>query len=60
MDDRAAEELARECESVSLQRFIRENFGLYHPPGDYKALRAENLRRAKNPGQLTRRGSFPP
>jgi hypothetical protein len=48
-DDEAqrAEEIARECASCSLQRFIRENFGLYSPPADYAALRAENLRRSK-------------
>jgi hypothetical protein len=32
---------------VCYRDFIRENFGLYHPPGDYVALRAENLRRTK-------------
>jgi hypothetical protein len=32
---------------TSVRDFIRENFGLYHPPADYKALRAENLRRSK-------------
>jgi hypothetical protein len=42
-----AERLAKECGFTSVQNFIRENFGLYHPPADYKALRAENLRRSK-------------
>lgn len=40
-----AEELARDCQFRSLQRFIRENFGLYAPPADYAALRRENLKR---------------
>ncbi len=32
--------------STGLQRFIRENFGLYQPPDiDYQAIRAENIRR---------------
>jgi hypothetical protein len=30
-----------------VQDFIRKNFGLYHPPADYKAIRAENLRRTQ-------------
>jgi hypothetical protein len=38
------EELAR---VTGLQDFIRDNFGLYAPPADYAALRAENLRRTK-------------
>jgi hypothetical protein len=42
-----AEEIARECGADALQSFIRKNFGLYHPPADYVALRAENLRRSK-------------
>lgn len=37
--------VAREF-SASLQRFIRENFGLYSPPADYAALRRENLKRS--------------
>jgi len=32
---------------TSVRDFIRENFGLYSPPADYKALRAENLRRTQ-------------
>ena len=57
-----ASELARECACVSLQRFIRDNFGLYAPPGDYAALRRENLRRASDPHHLTAgtpKGSLP-
>lgn len=42
-----ADEIAREFSHASLQRFVRDNFGLYHPPGDYKAIRAENLRRTE-------------
>jgi hypothetical protein len=38
-------EIARECSATNLQRFIRDNFGLYQPPGDHRALREENLRR---------------
>jgi hypothetical protein len=38
------EELAR---VTGLQDFIRDNFGLYAPPADYAALRAENLRRTR-------------
>jgi hypothetical protein len=37
--------LLQQCPSV--RDFIRENFGLYSPPADYKALRAENLRRTQ-------------
>jgi hypothetical protein len=33
--------------ACGVQDFIRKNFGLYHPPGDYKALREENLRRTQ-------------
>jgi hypothetical protein len=33
--------------TAGVQAFIRENFGLYAPPADYAALRAENLRRTK-------------
>jgi hypothetical protein len=33
-------------QSPSVRDYIRDNVGLYHPPGDYAALRAENLRRA--------------
>lgn len=40
-----ADEIAREFSHASLQRFIRDNFGLYAPPADYRALRIENLRR---------------
>ena len=29
----------------SVRDYIRDNCGLYHPPGDYAAIRAENLRR---------------
>jgi hypothetical protein len=32
---------------VGYRDFIRDNFGLYAPPADYAALRAENLRRTK-------------
>jgi hypothetical protein len=51
MDKRALppgieEEEVPDC-PPSVRDFIRENFGLYHPPADYKALRAENLRRSK-------------
>jgi hypothetical protein len=42
-DDLAS--LLQQCPSV--RDFIRENFGLYSPPADYAALRAENLRRSK-------------
>jgi hypothetical protein len=34
-------------QSPSVRDFIRDNFGLYSPPGDYKAIRAENLRRTQ-------------
>lgn len=50
-----AVEIVREVAGVTLQRFIRENFGLYHPPGDYRAIRAENLRRTASPSEITRR-----
>ena len=40
---------------ASLRDFIRENFGLYSPPGDYRALRAENLRRSIDPQHLISR-----
>jgi hypothetical protein len=33
--------------SSGLQRFIRENFGLNEPPGDHRAIRAENIRRTQ-------------
>ena len=36
--------LLRAC---GFHEFVRLNFGLYHPPGDYKALREENLRRTQ-------------
>lgn len=29
----------------SVRDFIRDNFGLYAPPADYRALREENLKR---------------
>jgi hypothetical protein len=32
---------------TSVRDHIRDNFGLYAPPADYAALRAENLRRTK-------------
>ncbi len=48
-------EIVRECSAVSLQRFIRDNFGLYSPPGDYAALRRENLRRSLDPFAISRR-----
>jgi hypothetical protein len=37
--------LLQQCPSV--RDFIRDNYGLYRPPADYAALRAENLRRTK-------------
>lgn len=52
-----AREIVRECSATSLQRFIRENFGLYSPPGDYVALRRENLRRSLDPLRISRRPS---
>ena len=48
-------EIVRECACISLQRFIRDNFGLYRPPGDYLALRRENLRRSLDPFSISRR-----
>ena len=48
-------EVIRECTATNLQRFIRENFGLYSPPGDYAALRRENLRRSQDPKRISRR-----
>jgi hypothetical protein len=48
-----ADEIIRECACVSLQRFIRDNFGLYRPPGDYAALRRENLRRSLDPKRIS-------
>lgn len=39
----------------SLRDFIRDNFGLYSPPGDYAALRRENIRRSLDPFALSRR-----
>jgi hypothetical protein len=50
-----AREIVRECAITSLQRFIRDNFGLYAPPGDYLALRRENLRRSLDPSRISRR-----
>ena len=44
-----------QCSSV--RDFIRDNFGLYAPPGDYRALRAENLRRSLDPHHISRRPS---
>jgi len=32
-------------ERGSVRDHLRANFGLYHPPADYQALRAENARR---------------
>lgn len=29
----------------SVRDFVKDNFGLYQPPGDYRALREENLKR---------------
>lgn len=40
---------------VTVRDFIRDNFGLYSPPGDYRALRAENLRRSIDPQHLISR-----
>ncbi len=48
-------EIVRECVAVSVQRFLRDNFGLYSPPGDYAALRRENLRRSLDPSAISRR-----
>jgi hypothetical protein len=50
-----AEEIARECFSTAIQRFIRDNYGLWHPPADYAALRRENMKRtaAANRASLT-------
>lgn len=31
----------------SVRDFIRDNFGLYRRPGDYRALREENLKRTE-------------
>jgi hypothetical protein len=46
--DMPVEEVWQEMlDRISVQRYIRENFGLYSPPADYAALRAENLRRSK-------------
>jgi hypothetical protein len=39
------ESIAHECLQSSFQRFIRDNYGLWHPPADYAALRRENLKR---------------
>lgn len=50
-----AREIIRECAATSLQRFIRDNFGLYAPPGDYRSLRRENLRRSLDPSSISRR-----
>lgn len=44
-----AREIVMECTAINLQRFIKDNFGLYSPPGDYRALRAENMRRSLDP-----------
>lgn len=41
-------------QSASVRDFIRDNFGLYSPPGDYAALRRENLRRSLDPTALSR------
>jgi len=32
-------------ERLSVRDHLRANYGLYHPPADYQALRAENARR---------------
>jgi len=40
---------------VTVRDFIRDNFGLYSPPGDYVALRRENLRRSLDPTHLISR-----
>lgn len=53
--DEWAEELAMDCQFRSLQRFIRENFGLYYPPADYAELRRENLRRTLTASRFTAR-----
>ena len=42
---------------TGFQEFVRLNFGLYAPPGDYRALRAENLRRSLDPHHISRRPS---
>ena len=48
-----------QCPNV--RDFIRDNFGLYRPPGDYVALRRENLRRSLDPTHLiSRSGIFKP
>jgi hypothetical protein len=39
---------------ANVRDFIRDNFGLYAPPGDYRALRAENLRRSLDPHRISR------
>ncbi len=40
---------------ASVRDFIRDNFGLYAPPGDYVSLRRENLRRSLDPSSISRR-----
>ena len=40
---------------ANLRDFIRDNFGLWHPPGDYAALRRENLCRSVDPHFLVSR-----
>ena len=52
MDDSAiplckqdAAELLALTQPPSVRDFIRDNFGLYAPPADYRALREENLKR---------------
>jgi hypothetical protein len=32
---------------IGYRDFVRENFGRYYPPADYKAIRADNLRRTQ-------------
>ena len=43
-----AEEVWSELlDRTTVRDFIKDNFGLYAPPADYAALRAENLRRTR-------------
>ena len=45
LDDLPPDERDLFQRASGFQKFVRENFGLYSPPADYKAIRAENLRR---------------
>jgi hypothetical protein len=40
---------------TSARDWLRDNFGLYAPPGDYLSLRRENLRRSLDPSRISRR-----